>query len=173
MISAAALPVASCHGSVLISAGMKVTEDDKQPNAFFTCSWFQTQMPQFKQMGMGRSNYSVGWPSACAHDGTLWWSCHTLHAWPPLPYNSHAVSTFTSKESKDKIFGLIQRLPRVVQRFLFPSENGSFMTLFAWWVFSCVHLLQEDRLFITLSFLGKWLGKFPRQTREKANKFCM
>lgn len=59
MIRAAALPVASCHGSALITAGMKVTEDDRQPNAFSPAADFLTQTPRFRQMGTGRSNYAA------------------------------------------------------------------------------------------------------------------
>lgn len=85
MIRAAALPVASCHGSALISAGMKVTGDDRQPNAFSPAADFLTQTPRFRQMGAGRQQLQHGRPSACACDVALWWSCQTLHAWPCLP----------------------------------------------------------------------------------------
>lgn len=57
MIRNAALPVASCQGSALISARMKVTEDDRRPNAFSPAADFLTQTPRFRQMGTGRSNY--------------------------------------------------------------------------------------------------------------------
>lgn len=59
MIRAAALPVASCQGSTLISGRMKVTEDDRQPNAFSPAADFWMQTPWFRQMGMGHSNYIV------------------------------------------------------------------------------------------------------------------
>lgn len=38
-----ALPLAYCYGSVLISARMKVTEDDRQQNAFSPAADFLTQ----------------------------------------------------------------------------------------------------------------------------------
>lgn len=81
-----------CHGSVLIPAGMKVTEDDRQPNAFPPAADFFMQTPRFRQMGAGeatittRSTFSL---RVC--DVAWWWSCQTLHARPCLPLSrSHS-----------------------------------------------------------------------------------
>lgn len=88
------IPVASCHGSVLISAGMKVTEDDRQPNAFSPAADFQTQTPGLRQMGVGRSNYATADLQLVLCDGAV------------TRFTLGPFCLFTASPS-GKIFGLI------------------------------------------------------------------
>lgn len=173
----------TCHGSAPIP--MKVTEDDRRPNAFSPAADSRTQTPRFRQMRLGRGNYVAADLQLEACDGTRWWSCHTLHAWPLSCYHCHTASMFvTEGVRRHNIWWWFFVKLSDSQA---PSSSSGWIFLFfshkmgTLWPslpndsFGCVHLLQGGRALHHLpGFLGKLRRKFPRQTRENAaNKFCM
>lgn len=108
MISAAALPMAACHGSVLIWARMKVTEDDRQPNAFSPAADFWTQTPRFRQMGTGRGNY-VAADLQLVHATALCDGAVTRFMLGPFYLITiHSVSTFKSPKAKYLVWFLVK-----------------------------------------------------------------
>lgn len=147
--------------SRLVADTDEVTEDDRRPNAFSPAADFRTQTPWFRQMRTGRGNYVAADLQLEACDGARWWSCHTLHAWPLSCYHCHTVSMFVSEG--------VQR--QNICRWFFikwsdsqaPSSSSGWIFLNVFFShkmgtlwhslpndsFSCVHLLQGDRLFIT------------------------
>lgn len=125
-IRAAALPV-SCHGSVLLRAGMKVTEDDKLPNAFSPAADFWCAGED--KWERGGSNYRRGRPSACACGVTLGVSCPTVHVYLVT------ATWFVTKQSKCKRFDS-QGSNQI--EWSVSSHGGYFITIRAF--FNCVHV---------------------------------
>lgn len=101
-----------------------MTEDDRQPNAFSPAADFPTQMPWFRQMGTGRSNYVVA-DLQLVHATALCDGAVTRFMLGPL---SLSQSLLPRRSPKTEYLGLSdqnQRRPHLVGRFFYPQNMGA------------------------------------------------
>ena len=108
MISAAALPMAACHGSVLIWARMKVTEDDRQPNAFSPAADFWTQTPALDKWERDAAITSRLTFSLCMRRRSVMELSHASCLAPFYLITLHSVSTFRSAKAKYLVWFLVK-----------------------------------------------------------------